>query len=249
MSKKDDPLDESIESTESIEPLKQESVPTALETLHNPSGAKDKVEKIFAQAINLGDNSVLYEPTCILCSSQFREEIEQNFLKNKNFAEAQKLFKDKSGLNIAKSVIENHMSFHYDEAIKEIQKVEYANRIKRLSSNNLTTMDRIATSYAIITERLMGVNSIVPTTEESITEVEKIKSVETARQMGVLTNLLKLQASILGEMKNNGEIVNIPTDEFAKVFTDAFSEVKTDKEREIVKNIMYRLEALSIKSQ
>jgi len=241
--------DNEIDPLDSIEPVKQDSAPTSLDKLHKSSGAKDQVEKLLAQAINLSDECIVYEPTCIICSSQHREEIEQLWLKNKNYAEVQKLFKDKTGMDLAKGIIENHMLYHYDKVVKQIQMVEYVNRIKRHHGQNLTTLERISTCYAIITERIMGVNSIVPSGEESAIEVEKVKSVETSRLMGVLNNLLKLQAAILGEMKSNGEIVNIPTNDFINVFNEAFKETKTDKEREILKNVMYRLEALAIKSQ
>ena len=241
--------DELGQPLDSIEPIKQDSIPTSLDKLHKPSGNKDQVEKLLAQAINLSDTCILHEPTCILCSSQYREEVEQNFLKNKNYAEAQKLFKDKSGMDIAKAVVENHMSYHHDKAVKEIIKGEYVNRIKRHYGQQLTTLDRISICYAIITERIMGINSVVPDGDTSALEVEKVKSDVTSKLMSTLNSFLKLQAAILGEMKSSGEIVNIPTNDFIHVFNDAFAEAKTDKERELLKNVMYRLEALCIKSQ
>jgi hypothetical protein len=63
--------------------------------------------------------------------------------------------------------------------------------------------------------------------------------------MGTYNNLLKLQASILGEMKNSGELVSIPKDAFVKFFNNAILEAKSDVERETIKRIVDTLGALS----
>lgn len=207
------------------------------------------VDKLFAQGVNLSEDMTLHEPTCILCSSSCREEIEQKYIETKNYSQTINLFKEKTGSDINKSIIENHMRFHYDRAIREIQKVEYKDRIKRYSDQNLTTLDRISVSFAILSERLMGINSITPSEDESVAQIEKIKSAETSRLMGQLKDLLKLQASILGEMKNNGEVITIPTDDFISIINEALANAKTEGERDLVKEILNKLDAISQKAQ
>jgi len=209
----------------------------------------DQVEKLLAQAINLSDEMILHEPTCILCSSPAREEVEQKYLETKDYSEAIKLFKDKTGNKISKSVIENHMRFHHDRAIRHHQMAEYVDRIKRYTGQNLTTIDRISICFAVISERLMGVNSVIPSEDESIAQIEKMKSAETVKLMGVLGNLLKLQAAILGEMKSSGELITIPSTDFIQIINEALSAAKTDRERELVKGIIDKFDALSRKAQ
>ena len=214
-----------------------------------PMNGIDQVDRLLSQSINITDDMILHEPTCSICSSPYREEVEQKYLETKSYKETIADLKDKSGMEISKGVIENHMRFHYDRAVRAIQQVEYVDRIKRYSGQNLTTLDRISVSFSVITERLMGVNSIIPSAEESVATIEKLKSQETARLTTVLQSLLKLQASILGEMKSSGELITIPTSDFIKIINGALSEAQTDRERELVKGILDELDALSRKAQ
>lgn len=209
----------------------------------------DSVHGLLSQVVNLNENFVLHEPTCKICSSPYRNEVEQAYLKNKKYEDAISKFKDLSDDKISKGEAENHMRFHYDKDVKEIQKVEYIDRVKRCSSQNLTTLDRIAICFSIITERLVGVNSITPSTDETVATIEKIKSTETARLMGILNNFLKLQASIMGEMKSSGELISIPYNDFIRVINEGISQAKTPREVELITSVLDKLENVSRKIQ
>lgn len=209
----------------------------------------EEVERLMSQAINLSETKVFHEPTCIICSSPYREEIEKILVEKKSNKEAVKLFKDKTGVDISEDVVDNHSRHHMTSGVREQVKQEYVHRIKRLNSPNITTLEKISLSYAILMERLLGINSIIPTGEESVAKIEQIKSAETNRLMGTLNNLLKLQASILGEMKTSGELVYIPTNEFIAVFRDALRAAKTDRERELITSLLDKLESLARKTQ
>lgn len=210
----------------------------------------DEIENLMMQAINLNSNSIYHEPTCLICSSPYRNDLEQKCNKEKtNFKDVVQIFKEKTGVDIGENVVRNHIEQHGTSGIRELQKQEYVHRIKRLNTTNLTTLEKISLAYAIISERVMGINSIVPSGEESAAEIEKIKSAETSRLMGTLNNLLKLQASILGEMKTSGELVYIPTNEFVAVFRDALRSAKTDREKELITGLLDKLESLARKTQ
>jgi hypothetical protein len=215
----------------------------------NTISGGDQIDRLLSQAVNIGNNMVLHEPTCMICSSPYREEIEQKQLETKSYAETIKLFEEKTGNKINKGIIENHMKFHHDKEMRELQKIEYIDRIKRHSGQNLTTLDRISICFSIVSERLMGVNSVIPSADESIATIEKMKSSETARLMGVLNNLLKLQAGILGEMKSSGELISIPANDFVQIINKALSECQNDRERKLVKGIIDSLDALSRRAQ
>ena len=190
-----------------------------------------------------------YEPTCLICSSSNREEIEKKWLECKNFEETIKVFKSKNSMAISNDIIDNHMRFHYDKGVKELQKIEYTNRIQRLNSVELTTLDRIRMGLSMLTERLMGINSITPDNDTGIPEIEKIKSAETSRIMGSFNQLLKLQAGILGEMKSNGELIMIPRQIFVDTFNKAITESKSNEERETIKKLLTSLAEISKKTQ
>lgn len=213
------------------------------------SSRNEDVDQLLSQAVNLNDSNIYHEPTCSICSSAYREDIEKKYLEKQSFLDAVKIFKEKTGQDIGENVVENHVSHHMTRGVRELQKVEYLHRIKRLNTPNITTLEKISFAYAIISERILGINSIVPGAEESVAEIEKIKSSETARLMGALNNLLKLQASILGEMKDSGELVYIPANEFVNVFRETLKAAKTDRERELITNLLDKLETLARKTK
>lgn len=226
---------------DSMEPIPIDNNDVTIKILNN----SDQVDKLFAQGVNLSNGMVLHEPSCEICSSSHREDVEQAYLTTKDYNQTAALFKQLSGHNVNKSIVENHMRFHYDRAIREIQKVEYIDRIKRYSGQNLTTLDRISICFSILSERLMGINSVIPAEDESVAQIEKLKSSETARLMGQLKDLLKLQAAILGEMKSSGELITIPTNDFINIINEALAQARTESERQLVKDILGKLDALS----
>ena len=208
----------------------------------------EDIGRLLGQVINLNDNKVIHEPTCPICISPFRTDVEKKYLEKKSASEAKELFKNKTGQELDNGVFVNHMQSHI-ESLVEIQKVEFTNRVKRLYDQNLTTIDRIQLGLSVLTERLVGVNSLSPSSTESLAEIEKIKTAETSRLMNTYQGLLKLQAQILGEMKSSGELMTIPQKEFVSVFITAMQNAKTDKERETIKNILDKIEALAKRTQ
>jgi hypothetical protein len=227
---------------------KEDSMTTPTDLQFN--SIANEVEIALSQTINLSPDKILHEPSCVICSATNRDEIEKKYSENKNTEETISLFKSKSHVPISKDIVVNHMRHHCDiGGIKEIQKIEYIGRINRLNSMELTTLDRIKLGFSAIEERLMGINSISPSGDLSAAEVEKIKSSETSRLMTVYNQLLKLKATMLGEMKNSGELISLPRQAFVEVFNKALSEAEKDSEKELLKKILSELASLSTKTQ
>lgn len=203
-----------------------------------------EIEKFMGQIVNF-NNNVIHEPTCLVCSSPCRKDIENMRLEGKPNSEIINLCKTKTNIEISDDILANHMTHHMDKGVKELQKLEYIDRIRRYTGTDFTTLDSIKLGIAAIYERLFNLNAIVPNGDTTAVEIEKIKSSETARLMSTLNNLLKLKAGILGEMKDNGEVISIPTKSFIDVFNQAIAEANNDKERSIIKTILSKLSNIS----
>lgn len=204
----------------------------------------------LSQVINLNADNILHEPTCLICSSPHRDEVEKKFNENKNYDETISAFRGKSSANISRDVIDNHMRFHYERGLKALQQIEYVGRLKRLNSVDLTTLDRIKISFAQIDERLMGINSIVPTGDLSVADVEKIKCAETSKLILAKNQLIKLKAQLLGEMESSGELITLPRQAFVDVFNKALAESRNDDvKKEVINKILTELASLSGKTQ
>jgi Fe2+ transport system protein B len=226
------------------------SIPTDARVVKtfNASRGED-IEKMLSQVINLSSQNIVHEPSCQICSSPYRKEIEEKYAEKKSVLETKKFLKDKYSVDLENYFFENHFDFHNSQGVAELQKIEYTQRVKRLYNQSLTTLDRIDSATAMLMERIMGVNSLIPSTEESRAKIEQIKSSETNKLMGTYTNLIKLRAAVCGEMKTSGELITIPAKEFIDAFINAIQSAKSDRERDGFKNLLDRLEALSRKTQ
>ena len=212
--------------------------------LGNPDNIH-QIDRVLEQVVSANRDLIVHEPTCIICASPGREDAEQIWIGNRNTGQVRNYFQSNCGAKISSDVIENHMLYHLGRGGKEIQKLEYIHRLQRLGSYNVTTLDRIRMGLSAITETLINVNSITPDSNTSEAEVAKIKSAETARLMGAFDRLLKLQASMLGEMKSSGEIITVPRSAFIQIFTDAIAEAKNDAEKGVINNLLDKLVELS----
>jgi len=156
-----------------------------------------------------------------------------------------KYVKDHAGIELSGSLIETHMIYHYNKGVREHVKTAYIDRLRRLSSQETTTLSRIRMAIDALTERIVGVNSVVPCGDLTEADIEKIKSSETARLTRTMTQLLKLQADMMGEMKDSGELITIPKKAFVQFFNEAITSAKTDAERTIINNLLTALGELS----
>lgn len=205
-----------------------------------------KIDESIAQLIDLSDSGIIHEPTCLLCSSPYREEIENKWVDSKqSYSLVKDFIREKTGFDISKAIVENHMIYHLNRGTKEIQKGEYANKIKRLNDNPLSSMDLLNLGIAALQERLIGVNSLTPGGDFAIADIEKIKTQETTRITAGMTQLVKMQDAILNDMKKNGEILSVAKQPFIKIFNEALIDAKTDAERNLINDILDKISALS----
>lgn len=217
-----------------------QNIPPAESMIPIQSGAdtsSNTIDKVLAQANNLSGN-VIHEPTCIICSNPHREEIEQEWLNTKKHSDVKKFIKGRSGIEVTNGIIDNHMLYHNGREVREHVKQEYRELIRRLNSVELTTLDRIRLGLSAITERLIGINSLVPDTNNSVVDIEQIKSVETARLMSNFNQLIKLNATIMGEMQKKGEIISIPREAFLSFYNDILAEAITDEEKKVIRKVL-----------
>jgi len=223
-----------------VVPVEEELIPSTTDT----SFISD-AEKAMRQLVNVNSSNIYHEPTCIICSCSLREKIEQMYVAKKTKEEIIEYVKNHADIELSNSLIESHMMYHFEKGVREHVKTAYIDKLRRLSSQETTTLSKIRTSIDALTERIVGVNSIVPCGDLTEADIEKIKSSETARLTRAMTSLLQLQANMMGEMKDSGELITIPKKAFVQFFNDAITSAKTDAERNIINNLLTALGELS----
>lgn len=230
-----DETDKTIEEPQD----KKENIITSISVLPT------ELERTLSQALNLSDDNILHEPTCLICSSPYRKEIEDKWIETKDYQQVKNVLKDSSKNKISSDVIDNHMRFHFERGIKQLQIKEYINKIKRFSTSDLTTLDRIQFALATLTERIIEINAITPSGDYSQADIEKIKSSELTKLMGVFGKFTKMQADLMGEMKSTGDLISIPKTDFISFFNRVLTEAGSEKEKDIINKILSQLASLS----
>ena len=90
--------------------------------------ASEEIVGMLSTIINMGDSQILHEPSCKICNSACRDQVEEVWSQSESmkvserYAEIQKLYKESTGKTISRGAIKNHVLFHHDKEIREIQK-------------------------------------------------------------------------------------------------------------------------------
>lgn len=235
----DDGMNEEIQPPKSVSVIAESS--KMLQRI-NPENAN----KLLQRTLNLTDDNIYHEPTCPICNSPHRKEIENLYAKSPgDYApiEAYVLTLDpeETKNKINNSVIENHIKNHHQMAVAEIRKKEFVNRIKRLDSGAVSTLEKLSMTVNMLFDRLATVNSLSPTSDLSLAEVEKIKSGETAKLGAAIAALLKQQSVLTGELKETGDLITIPKQEFMRIFQEIARMAKTENEQKLVRKFFQSL--------
>lgn len=214
-------------------------------SIHSENDFTSENEKSMRQLVNVNSSNLYHEPTCVICSSSIREKVEKMSIDKTPKEEIINYIKSHFGIELSNSLIETHMIYHYDKGVREHMKTAYIDRLRRLSSQETTTLSKIKTSINALTERIVGINSIVPCGDFNEVDIEKIKSQETTRLTKTMTQLLQLQAEMMGEMSDSGELITIPKSAFVKFFNDAIISAESDVEREVINRLISGLGELA----
>lgn len=198
--------------------------------------------RALERLIDLNERQQVHEPTCLLCNSPHRQKLEDEWDDSGESIKAvQDLWKKLNSSHVGKSAVEMHFFHHIRKEIREIQKVEYINKLNNLKGENQSSIERIKLYLAAVDERILGINSVVPEGDLDPARVEQLKSSEMVKLMGSAEKLIKLLAQITGEMAVSGDLVTIPKSAFIEVFTKALVEAKNDREKEVINGILESL--------
>ena len=136
----------------------------------------DQVDMMLSQAINISNEGSLHEPTCAICNSSLRNEVEELWDKSRITTPITKLLREKTNVVIGADIIRNHMKNHKDCGVQEMKKVEFVDRVRRLYQNNATTLEGIKLSMAIIIDQVMQISSMIPSGDKSSAEIKNTAS-------------------------------------------------------------------------
>ena len=195
------------------------------------------------QLVKLKDNAY-YEPTCKICNSVYKEDIEKTYFRTKSLKAVHDFLKP-FDVSFTDKEIEHHMIYHTDKNSSEMKKGEYLGDLSRLKNSKISTLDHIEDSINTVRIQMMNLQGLEVDAKHSIIELERLKSSELTKLTTSLDRLLKLQAEIKGEMKKSGNYIYIPKDQFVSIFNETLSLAKNPTEKKIINILIQKLNEVS----
>lgn len=202
---------------------------------------------ILSNVVNISESGLYHEPSCPVCSSQNRENAEDAWRKLDSLAtdRLDKMVAYFRNFNegFSRDAVQNHFRSHIDKGEVELRKSEYIARLANLSGAGMATIDHVKLAMAAVMECLTSAGTIVADRNTSNAKALEVKSKMVTSLVKTWTDLLSLQAKMLGEMLEDGELVTIPRNAFIKVFDDALKAAKTKEDAALISSILNGLEA------
>jgi len=211
-----------------------------------------KFRDLFGSIIKLNEKGIFHETSCLFCASKYRLEAEAVFLKtpqyNTDKYDFVKKFIDEKGEQFSLDVIKNHCDNHVNRGAEQLRKIEYINTIDNIASAKMSTLEEIDICLAGLKERMIEINKIVGDSRTTRIEAEVIKSNVVAQISKSFSSLLKLRSELLGEMKNNGEVIVIDRKRFKQIFNESLDSTKSEDEKNLIINLLKSLSKSEDKS-
>jgi len=214
-------------------------------------GVPANVRDFLGAVVKLNERGIYHEPSCPICSSQFRDEAERIFLTIPKYEddkyEKTKEFLDGQGDVFSIDVVKNHCNNHVNQGESQLRKIEYINTLSNISSVKLSTLEEIDVMLSAIKERMIEAAKIGGDKRTSKIDAEVLRSNIIAQLSKSLASLLKLRAELLGEMQKNGEVIVISRQKFKQLFNSALDSAKNDDEKNAIINLLRNLSKLEDK--
>lgn len=191
--------------------------------------------------VNLNDAGIFHDPDCPICNSTHRRRAEADWIKTRDAAMVQQLFKD-HGETYSVPYIKNHMEEHLDSSQREIRKREYIEKVLAASERGLTTLETLDIGIAALHNRLAEIeamDNVDPA--KSPAEVAKIKADSVKNLTAAMGNLCQLRAKMLGELKRDGEVFTIRKGDFAKISTELFEKATSNDQKLMISKFMEKI--------
>ena len=179
--------------------------------------ASEELEPYFELINKLDEDDHVFDPRCKFCKSKLREEGEAEWERRRVFSAVVEFFK-KHGENMNINNIRNHIRGHYIRQEQLVRRRHYSDHILSVLNHKITKARRIEYLLTILQDKVLKYASL-----EHENEDRSIKSDDMmVKIVKEITNLLKIQSEIEGELKP----VQIFASRVQQVFVSALNKIE-----------------------
>ena len=176
------------------------------------------------------------KPNCIMCQSEYREEVEQMYenQKKKNYSAIKHKLKDDHDFDISRDALRNHLVRHYAQANTNIVLQDYTDEVQQwvlMQGNRVLSMkSRIAT----LEKEYFSIASM----SDDLDLFERRKSAECLKKLAETMLLLENK---LAEFSEEAKPVNVLFNQLTVIVNDEMAHVDSLTSKKLVSKILNRL--------
>ena len=176
--------------------------------------------------------------SCKLCQSDLRKEAESQYDSTPNYKSLVNWLKGK-GLDISYPAVRNHIIYHYRAIQNRQALLDYAQDVKKWSGIRDSETTSLKIRMAILERNMISIDAA----GEDLPLEEKRKNAETVKK---LADTLLACGSKMEEHRKKMEPVTIILNQLQIIIKDEIKENRTSETKQVLTNVLERLQETAI---
>jgi len=182
-----------------------------------------ELKSYFDLIHKLDKNDEILEPRCKFCKHELRHEAEEVWERVKRFNPVMEFFHKSGSTDMTIKNVRRHIRNHYLRQEQVIRRRHYADRLLPTINYKIDKLKRIETFLAVLEDKMWKYASIEH--EEPLQDIRNSDMV--IKISKEVTNLLKLQAEIEGDLKP----VEVVVERFQQIIVNTMNKIDDPKIR------------------
>ena len=177
------------------------------------------------------------KPNCIMCQSEYREEVEliyENQKKKKNYSLIKDKLKNDHNFEISRSALRNHLIRHYAQTNNNIVLQGYTDEVQQWVNMQGNRVASMKSRIAAIEKEYFSIASM----SDDLDLFERRKSAECLKKLAETMLLLENK---LAEFSEEAKPVNVLFNQLTVIVNDEMAHVDNITSKKLVSKILARL--------
>ncbi len=177
------------------------------------------------------------KPNCVMCQSEYREEVEEMFddqKDRKNYSAIKRRLKDRHDFDISRDALRNHLVRHYSKVNNNISLTEYAEEIQQWVNMQGNKVASMKSRIGALEREFFNIANM----SDDIDLTERRKSADCLKK---LAETMLLIENKLAEYEEEVKPVNLIFNQLKIIVNDEMEHVSSVTSKKLVGKILSRL--------
>jgi len=177
------------------------------------------------------------KPNCILCQSEYREEVEEMYddqKDKKNYSAIKRKLKDKYDFNISRDALRNHLVRHYSNVNNNIALQEYAEEVQQWVNIQVNKVASMKARIAVLEREYF----YIANQSDDVDLIERRKNADCLKK---LAETILVYENKLAEYQEEVKPVNLIFNQLKIIVNDEMQHIDNATSKKVVSKILDRL--------